>query len=116
MKVLYDHQAFTMQYFGGVSNCFCNLISYLPHEINSKIGIIESNNLHLLESKICPDIKPVTYDIHSFTSKYNFKGKRTLYTLANNLLPFIPSTENKNKNKCIKLLKEGDFDVFHPTL
>jgi len=115
MRVLYDHQAFTMQYFGGVSKCFCELISHLPHDIDSKIGIVESNNHHLIASNICPNIKPVSYDIHTFASKYKFKGKGTLYALTNKLLPFLSTTENKNKRESVRLLKEGHFDVFHPT-
>ena len=84
MKVLYDHQAFTMQYFGGVSKCFCELISHLPSEINAQISIIESNNIHLQDANLCPNIKPVSYDIQTFISKYKFKGKGFLYSLVNN--------------------------------
>ena len=35
MKVLYDYQAFTMQYFGGVSKCFCELISHFPDSVEA---------------------------------------------------------------------------------
>ena len=40
MKVLYDHQAFTMQYFGGVSKCFCELISHFPNGVETEISIV----------------------------------------------------------------------------
>ena len=115
MKVLYDHQAFTMQYFGGVSKCFCELISHLPSEINAQISIIESNNIHLQDANLCPNIKPVSYDIQTFISKYKFKGKGFLYSLVNNNLAFLPTTENLNRKRSIELIKNNNFDIFHPT-
>lgn len=115
MRILYDHQAFTMQYFGGVSKCFCELISNLPLDIEYNIGIEESNNIHLQKSNLYPQLRPVSFDKDSFTSKFNFKGKGRIFTLANRLFPFLPTTENINKAKSISLLKEGNFDIFHPT-
>ena len=115
MKILYDHQAFTMQYYGGVSKCFCELISHLPIDIDPVIGLEESNNIHLQTSGLCPNLKPVSMDINRFVKQYRFRGRGRLYLWANRLLPFLKTTENINKNKSIQLLKEGDFDVFHPT-
>ena len=53
MKVLYDHQAFTMQYFGGVSKCFCELISHFPNGVETEISIVQSDNVHLKQSGLC---------------------------------------------------------------
>ena len=113
MRVLYDHQAFTMQYYGGVSKCFCELISHLPPEVDYSIGIKESNNVHLQNTNICPEINSVSIDYQTFISKYRFKGKGKCFQL----LKFLnyPTAENLNRNKSIKLLKEGAFDIFHPT-
>lgn len=113
IKVLYDHQAFTFQYFGGVSKCFCELISHLPKDVIAQISIEESNNIHL--KKIYPDLKQVSYDINSFSSKHKFKGNRQLYSLINKICPFLHTTENKNRKKSIELLKQGNYNVFHPT-
>ena len=115
MKILYDHQAFTMQYYGGVSKCFCELISNLPADVVSTIGIEESNNIHLQTSGICASLKPVSMDINKFVNKYHFKGRGRLYNWVNRFIPNLKTTENINRNKSIQLLKDGDFDVFHPT-
>lgn len=62
MKVLYDHQAFTMQYFGGVSKCFCELISHFPKDVSAEIGVMQSNNVHLVQSGLCPMLETVKLD------------------------------------------------------
>ena len=49
MKVLYDSQAFTMQKFGGVSKCFCELIAHLPKDTQWEVGIKESDTLDIVE-------------------------------------------------------------------
>lgn len=113
MKILYDHQAFTMQYYGGVSKCFCELLTHLPSTATPIIGINESNNIHLKNSGLCPNLKDVSIDYNSFISKYKFKGKGQFYRFIK-LLPFH-TTEKVNINKSIELLKGGDYDIFHPT-
>lgn len=115
MKILYDHQAFTMQYYGGVSKCFCELISNLPTDVVSTIGIEESNNIHLQTSGLCPNLNPVTMDFNCFVKQHRFRGRGRLYLWANRMIPFLKTTEHINKKRSIQLLKEGDFDVFHPT-
>ena len=47
MKILYDHQAFDMQRYGGVSNCFVQLISNLPKGVEYEISLHECGNIHL---------------------------------------------------------------------
>lgn len=54
-------------------------------------------------------------DINKFVNKYPFRGTGRLYLLANRIFPKLKTAENLNKNKCIQLLKEGNFDIFHPT-
>ena len=114
MNILFDYQAFQMQKYGGVSNCFCKLISHFNNNIKYKIGIVQSENFHLKESNICTNLATPKMDYNKFTSKYSFKGKGLLYIWANKLLP-LPTAENLNKRKSIEYLKEGNFDVFHPT-
>ncbi len=115
MKVLYDHQAFTMQYFGGVSKCFVELISCFPNEVCAEIGIVQSNNVHLVNSGLCDNIIPVCMDVKTFCNNYRFRGNGRLYLNLNKLLPFLRTAENINKQKSIAYLKEGNFNVFHPT-
>lgn len=107
MKVLYDYQAFTMQRFGGVSNCFVQLIKNLPSDCEYMIGLKQSNNVHLSESHLMPfSPSKITID--------HFRGKVRLMHLFNCLLPGF-TDESINQRYSIELLKEGDFDIFHPT-
>ena len=115
MKVLYDHQAFTMQYFGGVSKCFCELISHFPNGVETEISIVQSDNVHLKQSGLCGKLHPVDIDSYKFREQYNFPGAYRLYCAVNKLFPSLPTAENINKLKSIELLKSREYDIFHPT-
>ena len=115
MKVLYDHQAFTMQYYGGVSKSFCELISHLPKDVSVEMGVMQSNNVHLAESGLCPMLEAVGHDYKTFLPHFHFRGKGHMYLWLNRLFPSFPSVEHVNKRRAVELLQSGDFDVFHPT-
>ena len=115
MKVLYDYQAFTMQYFGGVSKCFCELISHFPNSVEAEIGIVQSDNVHLKQSGICSKLQPVCMDVYKFGERHSFRGKYRLYYAMNKLFPSLPTAENINKLKSIEMLKLREYDIFHPT-
>lgn len=109
MKILFDHQAFEMQTHGGVSRCFWELYNHLPANVDAKISILESNNAYLdIEG-----VKPLNYTYEHFLTKSNWRGKARLFLYYQRL--HGNSYINVNKNKTIKLLKQGNFDVFHPT-
>lgn len=113
MKILYDHQAFTFQQFGGVSKCFCELIAQMPSEVETEISIKESENVHLLESHI-RDFQPPKLNLRRWKSWLPFKGSGFLYrTLMN--CGLLSTMESINKHYSVQVLKEGNFDVFHPT-
>lgn len=114
MKILYDHQAFTFQYFGGVSKCFCELISHRPGDVDVELAIAQSNNVHLREAGLAPDCKPVSIDFNHFMEGRKFKGKHTLYRCLQRL-PFFHAAEKENLKRSIQLLERSDYDVFHPT-
>lgn len=115
MRILYDYQAFEMQTFGGISKCFCKLITNLPNTCHVQIGIKESNNIHLHESKLIKDLAYCKIDSSNFITKKSFKGKIRLYNLFNSILPFYPTSYNINKHYSIKLLQARNYDIFHPT-
>lgn len=115
MNILYDYQIFEMQDFGGISKSFCELISNLPPSCSYEIGIKESNNIHLHQSHIINNLHYNTLDKNNFITKNYFPNKIRLYNICNKIFPFIPTTHNKNLNYSIKLLKEKQYDIFHPT-
>jgi hypothetical protein len=60
IKILYDHQAFQFQRFGGVSKYFTNIIKNLPAEAMHKISVLYSDNHHLKESKLFPGLSALS--------------------------------------------------------
>ncbi|MDR6193705.1 glycosyltransferase family 1 protein [Siphonobacter sp. SORGH_AS_0500] len=94
MKILFDHQIYSNQKFGGISRYFYELsrgIKSLGHEIENTIKYSEN---------VFTDDK----DIFKYSKKlfYNYKGKGSLQSFL-------------NKKYSIQRIRENDFDVFHPT-
>lgn len=115
MRVLYDYQAFDMQPHGGVSRCFAELYQRLPSTIEAKIGVQETNNIYLQQ-----------LGFHKQRSLYeNFfipgksLAKDLVYKLYYNFYYHQYSRWDRwpahNRFYTIKLLKEGNFDILHPT-
>lgn len=96
MKIVYDHQIFSSQVYGGISRYFYELLNCFSQDdvIDFKLSLKYSNNYYL---------KNATFSKHkTFLRRYNFRGKHRL-------LHFL------NKQKSITMLKRQDFDIFHPT-
>ncbi|AHJ98372.1 glycosyltransferase family 4 protein [Hymenobacter swuensis] len=93
MRVLYDHQAFTLQDFGGVSRYHHELLCHANWQ--SELAVALSNNLYLRDGK---------YSRH-----------RTF--LPNSSLPARWRVIRYfNQRASRQALRRGEFDVFHPTL
>lgn len=96
MQILYDHQIFTTQKYGGISRYFYELIHYFEKKKDNgiDISIVFSNNYYISDNK---DVKHMT-----FFPNYELKGKHRLFAPINKL-------------KSIYKIKKQKFDVFHPT-
>jgi glycosyltransferase involved in cell wall biosynthesis len=96
MRVLYDHQIFTFQEFGGISRYFTELMEhyYKNGEVLFDLSLAYSNNVYLNNA-------PFSHH-QNFFKQWQFKGKYV-----------IPSFANKKLSK--KALSKQDFDIFHPT-
>ena len=95
MRILYDHQIFSSQVYGGISRYFCELMNrFSICGEDFELSLRYSNNHYLKNS---------SFSKHKmFFEQYHFRGK-------NKLPNFI------NKQNSIKRLKLGEYDVFHPT-
>jgi glycosyltransferase involved in cell wall biosynthesis len=95
MKILYDHQTFTWQEFGGISRYYTELIKNIPKfdTFEPILPNIFSNNSNL-------DAFQIKH--RHFFKNIQFKGK-------------VPIMDKFNKMKIRAFLKSGKFDVFHPT-
>ncbi|WP_020601972.1 glycosyltransferase family 4 protein [Spirosoma spitsbergense] len=91
MKVFYDHQAFTLQKYGGISRYYCELIKGINKtEIDTAhLSLLWSNNVHLKE-----------YDISSFI--YPFTKRHRLLTETNKIYNLLDA-------------KLNNYDIFHAT-
>lgn len=98
MRILYDHQMFSLQKYGGITKYFSELISNIPKEHQYEISLINSDNQYLIEK-------------HDLFKKRNllpireFKGKYTLRKINYSINKFY-------SKRCIE---KNNFDLFHPT-
>lgn len=114
MKILYDYQAFYMQKFGGVSNCFVKLIENLPDGYDYDIALLESDNIHLKESCLNVIFERCKLSEENFILKKKFKGRDFLFRNFTSIFPKQTSL-GRNRLCSIESLIKGDFDIFHPT-
>lgn len=96
MKILYDHQIFSTQKYGGISRYFYELIREFAtmEDIETYLPLIVSNNHYISDKKY------VKY-LDLFPNK-QFRGKQRLFNYL-------------NKSYTILKLKQQKFDIFHPT-
>lgn len=96
VKVLFDHQTFSLQRYGGISRYFSNIVKELNGrtDFECKVGVVHSRN-HYLETRE----KILTGKLWNSLLKSDY-GKRDYKV---------------NGYYCEYLLKKGDFDIFHPT-
>lgn len=94
IKVLFDHQIFSLQIYGGISRYFANLINEIVehNELEAINGALYSKNYYFQKDSF-------TFREHLY--RFFAKKKKDLYY--------------KNLPYAKFLLKKGDFDVFHPT-
>ena len=91
MKSIFDYQIFSAQKHGGISRYFCNLIKEIGPE--ALLPIHHHDNEYL-------KAEPKIVDLQiGEKSRFNFFKK----------------APNQNKEVTKKILKEGQFDIFHAT-
>ena len=118
MRILFDYQAFEMQPIGGVSRSYAALIARLREEDDCvcKVGVKESNNVHLKEYGLAEGVKPLHYTHDKwFGGKKRFKGQRTLARKVMEACGHDNDCLNINQEYCVHLLKRQRFDIFEPT-
>lgn len=108
MKVLFDNQIFKAQKYGGISRYFSELFKYFNEVDNFEyeLPIRDTNNEYL---KNIPPFSKMNLSRKVFFPNINSKLRRVL----NKLNDIIDSDSNTNRTK--KLLREQNFDIFHPT-
>lgn len=96
MNILYDHQTFSMQNYGGISRYFVELMKNMPQSYHCYNSVLFTENYYFINEDF-PN-KGIFFD----TSNFNFKGKKSLTKTVNN--------QNNGWQ-----LKKRKIDLFHPT-
>lgn len=121
MRILFDHQAFSMQSHGGVSRCFAELYRYLPESVEAYISVKETDNVYLRDMAVGV---PVGYNYEHFIFPFNFPLKSRLFGIYNHIVKGMPYQSDNysyfheheyNRLYSIATLKQGRYDIFHPT-
>ena len=109
MKVLYDHQIFTFQRYGGISRYFCELMDQFSQNLDSEqtLALRYSHNENLCNR-------------HSL---YQHWSSRSEFLCRTQVFPTIQKIAHIdvlgrlhiNRRESIRLLKKQNFNVFHPT-
>lgn len=95
MKILYDHQIFTAQKYGGISRYFFELIKRFDGIDDScDVAIDFTNNAYYNK-----DFNP---KLSKGFPNFHFRGKGRI-------------TKFFNERKSLQAISSGNFDVFHPT-
>ena len=96
MKILYDHQIFASQKYGGISRYFYELVRELEDvsDVQYEIPLLVSNNHYISDKKFV--------DYIDLLPNKQFRGKYRIFRIL-------------NKPNNIWKLKQQKFDVFHPT-
>ncbi len=96
IRILYDHQIFSYEKYGGISRYFAQLIKYCQTNYNCAfdLSLKYSNNLYL------KDIAGLK--VKPFLNNFNFTKK-----------PGLLNWLNLNRSK--EYLRNQNFDIFHPT-
>jgi glycosyltransferase involved in cell wall biosynthesis len=115
MKILYDHQIFSFQAFGGVSRYFTQIISHLPTDVQSSIAVKYTDNVYLKQESPVNDVYPLNKPFRQFLFGKQFKGKGRIFERWAKKYPEKYDTDYINKQQSIDSLKKQDFDIFHPT-
>ncbi len=113
MKILYDHQIFYRQNYGGVSRYFCELMNRFSTDPDISFTLplryVQNDNLSRFPQldKYWSGRYNRLYD-NSFISMLQ---KKIRFNALNFGLNFLIN----NRGESIRLLQEQDFDIFHPT-
>jgi len=99
MKILYDHQMFSTQRFGGITKYFCELMKNFPVEHQFNLSLLLSYNAYLREDQRI--FKKLFFPL----PEKQFKGRR----LIKNKIYFFNQQYSKHS------IASNKYDLLHPT-
>jgi glycosyltransferase involved in cell wall biosynthesis len=100
MKVLYDHQTFSLQNYGGISRYFCEFVQKLKQtQINDTFtfGLLFSNNIYIQNTGLS--------ECRPFFKNYKYRGQYYLKSIIYRINSLYASY----------IIKNFDIDILHAT-
>ncbi|HEX9241023.1 MAG TPA: glycosyltransferase family 1 protein [Anaeromyxobacter sp.] len=115
MRVLFDHQAFEYQPWGGVSRYHAELVRGLAGRVEVELALVRSHNVYVpdLARRLGLEVSDRGFR-DSFLSGRRFPGRKQLYSVAKRLFPSMHA-QRANREHALARLRAGGFDLFHPT-
>src|SRR4030042_616494 len=113
MKILFDHQIFYRQNYGGVSRYFCELMNRFLTDPDISFTLplryVQNDNLSQF-----PQLDKY------WSKRYSFLYNSPVISMIQkklrfNAVNFGLNVLINNRGESIRLLREQGFDVFHPT-
>lgn len=108
MKILYDHQTFTTQQYGGIPRYFCELTRFFSKcsDVSFEFSLRYSINENLANQ---PEL------FQYWSNRSGLLSNHLLLTFQKKLNKNLLYHLKINQKESIRLLEKGDFDIFHPT-
>lgn len=103
MKILYDHQIFSWQEFGGISRYYYELLRAIGDTATLSLSLSDNEYLHADPAFACRIKSKSTYQRPRSVSRL-FKSVRRRH-----------NPDGLNRLGSIAALKRGSYDLFHPT-
>jgi len=116
MKILFDHQIFEAQKFGGISRYFCEVMRRLDEteDVEVDVAVKYAQNAYIRDTRFGASVQADPGSYESFMRGREFRGKWNLYAARNKVFKPIDAVA-ANKQAAIQALQRQDFDIFHPT-
>ncbi len=115
MKVLYDHQTYERQRWGGISRYFTELMRGLAGDVEVDLALARSMSEYLgrLDGALTRGVTEFGFP-ETFLGPRRFPGKKQLRSVVKRLYP-AADARRANRENALAKLRAGSFDLFHPT-
>lgn len=115
MKVLFDHQAFAMQRWGGISRYFLELVRGARADIDVELALARSRSEYVPELNRLLGLE-VTDVGHreTFLDGARIPLRKQLYSVTKRLIPTMDAAR-VNREGSLARIRSGAYDLFHPT-
>jgi glycosyltransferase involved in cell wall biosynthesis len=120
MKILYDHQTFSNQKYGGISRYFAEIMQYLYKEkISFDLSLLYSENMNLMNRDYFQNLNQLGNlfipEPLEWLFKGSFPGKGRLFNLVHKGKYRNAQISELNQDYSFRTLQINSYNVFHPT-